>query len=754
MKEREKELLLLQLIRYVPLVFIILLFLLVITYISTIHSQNLKNEKENTKNEFIQLNKTNIKTSIDNTVVEFIKYELKDSQEKLETKLKKQVNSIHSIMTSLYNEYKEEKTKEEIIKLIKLTLKSVSLDEEKRYFFIYDLNGVNIFHPTKPQREGTNFYDAKDTNGRLIVQDSINIAKSKSKEGFQTYFFHKPNDENKEYEKLGFIKKFEPYNWFIGTGEYLDDFQKKVNKKILEHLSVIKYKYNEYVFVLDYNGNILINKNKKFSDINIFNSNRVMDAKIKYKDFISSNEKRKFIEYKMKSDDEKDYIKISYVTKIEELNWVVGTGFNLDNVNSLIKEKQKVLEKSYKEHLNIFLIVSICLTIILLVISYYVSNYIKSKFTGYQDNLKHKNRVLLKAQEIARLGEWELDIQTRKAYWSNKIVDIFGIKNCKQEHGPKFLKTLMYDADWSCFESSIEKCIETKKEHHCTYRIKRPIDGKTIWVECRGEIINDNTILGTIQDITEVKQKEIEAQNKDKILYQQSKLATMGEMLSNIAHQWKQPLSTISTASTGIKLQKEMNSLSDDQLISDVETINNSAQYLAQTIDDFKNFFKPNKNRVEEFNISSTIEKTLKLLDAKFKAQEIEIIKDIEDINIRSSENELIQVLMNILNNARDELLKCDYRKLIFITIYKKENSLFIEIKDNANGVPLDMKKKIFDAYFTTKDESKGTGIGLYMSKDIVTKLLDGDIFVENEAYTYEDNEYYGAKFSIKLNFS
>jgi len=226
----------------------------------------------------------------------------------------------------------------------------------------------------------------------------------------------------------------------------------------------------------------------------------------------------------------------------------------------------------------------------------------------------------------------------------------------------------------------------------------------------------------------------------------------MGEMIANIAHQWKQPLSTITTASTGLKIQKEMNCLSDEQFISSVELINNSAQYLAQTVDDFRDFFKPDRNKFEEVSISQIIDKTLKLLEPKLKTQNIKIIKNIKDTKINTVENALIQVLINLINNARDELIKYDYKRLIFITSYKKDDYLYIEIKDNAKGISPNILNKIFDAYFTTKTKKEGTGIGLYMSNDIITKLLNSEIYVENKEFSYQNEEYKGAEFTIKLN--
>ena len=280
-------------------------------------------------------------------------------------------------------------------------------------------------------------------------------------------------------------------------------------------------------------------------------------------------------------------------------------------------------------------------------------------------------------------------------------------------------------------------------------------DGSDVHVYASHVILNegsDNPEMFCIDvDLSEKVQKDLELKEKRKILAQQSKMAAMGDMLANIAHQWRQPLSIISTSATYVKLQKQMNISSDEEIISNMDVINNSAQYLSKTIDDFMNFFKPQKNDTK-FLIADVIEKTLKLINSKFITEDIEIIQNIENYELYSVENELIQVLINILNNARDILLlKENKKRLIFINTYKIDNNIYIDIKDNAGGIDDNIIDRIFEPYFTTKHQLEGTGIGLYMSLEIVTKHLNGILSVENVEYKYNDILCKGAKFTIKV---
>jgi len=222
-------------------------------------------------------------------------------------------------------------------------------------------------------------------------------------------------------------------------------------------------------------------------------------------------------------------------------------------------------------------------------------------------------------------------------------------------------------------------------------------------------------------------------------------------MIGNIAHQWRQPLSTITTASSGMVLQKQLDALSDDFFYEASNKINASAQYLSKTIDDFRNFFSPNKVK-SNFLLKNTFSTALDLIQAQFKTKSINIVKHIENIEIISYENELIQALINILNNARDELLKIDDdSRFILIDVYKKEDNVIICIKDSAGGIPTDIINRIFEPYFTTKHKAQGTGIGLYMTEEIIVKHLEGELFVRNKDFVYQDKSLRGAEFKIVL---
>jgi len=245
--------------------------------------------------------------------------------------------------------------------------------------------------------------------------------------------------------------------------------------------------------------------------------------------------------------------------------------------------------------------------------------------------------------------------------------------------------------------------------------------------------------------------KEVEENlKKDRLLSQQQKMISMGQMIENIAHQWRQPLSLITTNASGIKIKKMIDDLDDEFLNTSLDSIVNTSKYLSNTIDDFRYFFKPQKEK-EDFCLAKCCDKTIDLLDANFVEKNIQVICKFDSIKVRGYETELIQVLINILNNSKDALEPLAEEKFIFIDILKENGKALIQIKDTAGGISENILNKIFEPYFTTKHQSQGTGIGLYMCQEIVYKHMNGNINISNVEFEYNNKIYKGASALIIL---
>ncbi len=350
------------------------------------------------------------------------------------------------------------------------------------------------------------------------------------------------------------------------------------------------------------------------------------------------------------------------------------------------------------------------------------------------------------------LVKWNNDQNWSVKYISKSISILLGYKQEEfLEHKISY-KDCIYKDDLDYVEFGVKKSLSKKFRFFKSepFRLVTK-NGKLKWVISHSIPVKDKKgivshFVSHISDITYLREKEV-------IVSQQSKLASMGEMIGNIAHQWRQPLSIISTGATGMLMQKELSALNDESFEQTCNMINENAQYLSKTIDDFRNFIKGDRVK-EKFTIERSINRLLSLLDGSIKHHNLTVIVDIDKtIEIDSYENELTQCLMNIFNNAKDALKENNKEndRLIFIRVKRKDNFAIIKIRDNGGGIPEEILPKIFEPYFTTKHKSQGTGLGLHMTYNLIVSGLQGTIEAKNVKFKYQNTMYKGAEFKIVL---
>jgi len=253
------------------------------------------------------------------------------------------------------------------------------------------------------------------------------------------------------------------------------------------------------------------------------------------------------------------------------------------------------------------------------------------------------------------------------------------------------------------------------------------------------ELENLNTTLEN-----KVKEELEKNREKEQLLVQKSKFIALGEMISNIAHQWRQPLSEISSILMYIKFKHSINKLDDKTMQVKAEEANKVLDYMSHTIDDFRNFFMPKKEK-EEFYLYKVLDSVMRIVSSSLKSNKINVEINIDkNIKLTTYLNEYEQVILNILKNAKDALIEKNIKNPnIKITAYEESEYVVLFIEDNAGGITVEPKGKIYEPYFTTKDGSNGTGIGLYMSKIIIDKNMKGKLRVRNTRH--------GAKFGIHV---
>ncbi len=463
---------------------------------------------------------------------------------------------------------------------------------------------------------------------------------------------------------------------------------------------------------------------------------------------VCKEKKEGFTEYywTKPNDIKKQYKKIAFSKLIEPLGLILTTGeyvvdFQKDLQATLLKEIQRV---RYGKNGYIFIhqYDGLCLA------------HIKKENIGkYRLNLQDKkgNFIVQDVINFAKKGAGYLEyigtINPSTGLAAKKISYIVGLDDWKWQIGA------------GAYTSDIDKVLTQRKEKFQDKLTKEILvivftsillTLIMIFIMCK---LSDKVNTG-FKQYKDSLDKEIQKNIKhQKLISEQSKMASMGEMIGNIAHQWRQPLSVISTASTGIIMQKEYGILDEEKLIDTCKAINDNAQYLSRTIDDFRNFIKGDRTKTV-FSLQDDIDSFMHLVEGSIKRHSINIILDLEkDIKIDGYKNELIQCFINIFNNAKDALKEKNIQnnRFIFISTIQTNNSIVIQIKDNAGGIPKDIINKIFEPYFTTKHQSQGTGLGLHMTYNLIVDGMGGTIKACNQTYIYDSKEYTGAEFTIEL---
>ncbi len=262
------------------------------------------------------------------------------------------------------------------------------------------------------------------------------------------------------------------------------------------------------------------------------------------------------------------------------------------------------------------------------------------------------------------------------------------------------------------------------------------------------------SFLESLISVVKILELKNEKEQIENMMQVQSKIASMGEMIGNIAHQWRQPLNVISTAASSFLLHLELEKeLKKEDVIRNSKQILEQVNYLSNTIDDFRDFYSKD-DKCEKFNIKNAVYKSISLVKDSYKNNSIEFILDLENFEIRKKENELIQVLVNIFNNAKDAFIinKTDFdTRYVFIKMKVEDQKCLIFVKDSAKGIEETVIDRVFEPYFTTKFASKGTGIGLYMSHKIITEHFNGKITAYNKVYDFNKSRQKGACFKIVI---
>ena len=602
---------------------------------------------------------------------------------------------------------------------------------------------ILVYFIVDAKKKNDNFIEIKNHITRLII---IN-------KDFDIYIKHKSNYENYdiiESKINNFYSEFDKIKNNINYLEIKDELI-KLNKQINIKIKIIE-KTKSYRAILNNSFRIIqilkkTNLQNKYNELyfNILSIDKNSNLnKIDFLKIIENNLNN------ITSIKEKYFLMhakniLEYDIKIKNLESELKN-LNIDTILNKIEKEYRI--KSNNSFQKAYLSIIILFIVLIMVVVLYLYDE-RKLLKSYKELYKFRNTVE-NSNNIVIITD-----KDQKITYVNNAFTVSTKYTFDEVKGktPKLLRSGFHNVE---FYKNINNKIYNGEQWTGEFR-NRSKDGEmsieramiTPSFDEKGNIIE---FISIKQDITREKEIQDELIKNEKLIIQQSKMAAMGEMLENIAHQWRQPLSTISTVSSGMLMKKELDlEIDKNKEIDYLNKIINTTSFLSKTIEDFRNFFKDEKVKIK-FNVKDAYIDSLNIVNSKFESLGIKVIEDLDDIIIESFKSELMQVFINILNNAKDALvLNKIENKFIFIKIKSENQNVIISILDNANGIPKNVIDKIFEPYFTTKHKSQGTGIGLYMSSEIIEKHLNGKLLVNNEEYKHNNYSCKGAKFIIKL---
>jgi len=660
----------------------------------------------------IQREKITIKTAIEN-LRDDILYEQKAQQHRIKQNIKKQTKIAQKIANLIYLKNKKN-DRNSIIKNIKNAIQNISINEENIDYFIFDKDGTYLLNTKYKSYEGENFIDFIDINNKKFIQEIIN--KSKDSNSFVDFLWYMPGS-SKIKKKITYSKYIFGLDIVIGSSRYAEN-NNLVIKYLKDKLKKRRLSNDDFVFI--YKINSLSNIKKYSIPIlakNIKTSEQTVDfmEKILIKSQYAGN-----IFFKEKN-------KLLYSTFLKNQRLFISFGVDLKRINSIIKQETKNSNKNLQEKIVSLILIISFVTLVFFLLSYAVAQKIEKIFKNY------KLKVISNERKYQLLFNHSNDGFIISKVTKDKKAFIISTNTLAKKLSGYGVDLIGRDF-FELFEKINKKTLfETNEILDKVLLITKGKLRKHIELSCVLYKHEEETLLfSSLRDISERIQLKIEKEEQEKLLIQKSKMASMGEMIGNIAHQWRQPISELSGLFFDIESAYDYGELDKKYLSKRIDEANDLVEYMSKTIDDFREFYNPNSKK-EKFYLAKNIQRTLKIIHSSFKYHNIKVHLDIDqNICIDGYSNEFSQVLLNILSNSKETALIRDIKKpKIEIFTQKKKNKIFLHIEDNCGGIEEKILDRIFEPYFTTK-YNYGTGIGLYMSQIIIENKMQGKIFAKN----------------------
>ncbi|MBI9076991.1 MAG: cache domain-containing protein [Desulfatibacillum sp.] len=737
------------------------------------------------------MQKQRVKEEVQNAV-EFVDYMTSQTEGRLKTSIKSRTYEAYAIASHIYSQ-NDDKPKEKLADLIRDALRPIRFNYGRGYYFAFDMGSVSQLLPISPELEGAYMGEMLSSKGRYIIRDMVDLARTHG-EGFYEYTYSKPGYPGTDHRKIAYLKYFAPMDWYIGTGEYLDDVEQDIQSEVLKRLEQVRFGEDGYIFASTYNGLSLLGPGK---GTNILESEDHWGREIVAEMIDTARSGGGFVTYNLPAGSGgKPVGKISYVQGASGWDWYVGAGMDVPDMEEETKAQTLVLRNVTNANVLSILCVLVLASLAVLLVAYLVGNRIKTSFSvfeGFFAEAAHKggvidlnklhfkdftnlaasaNEMILKkrqAENEARIARVYLqdminsmpsviigtDKDGRVHLWNSKAEQVTGVSSANAM-GKLLDKAFHNLTGYMDYITSAMQGKQVRKEEKITMVLNGRVHfwDLTIYPLAGGEV--EGAVV-RMDDVTDRVRWE-------EVMIQTEKMVSLGGLAAGMAHEINNPLAVMMQNSEviihrttgdnpasekaamecGISMDGIRAFMEIRGIVRMLEALRDAGSRIAGVVNNMLDFAGNRHGGFLSQNIPVLLDKTIDLassdynLHQKYDFKSISIVREYDPAmpGVPCDPSRFQQVIFSLLQNAAQALAsygESDGAPSITIRTALHGAMARIEICDNGPGMDEATRKRAFEPFFTTKGVGKGTGLGLSVSYFIITEFHKGRMRVESE---------------------
>jgi len=719
-------------------------------------------ESQRMKTQYMETQRETLKQQVA-MVLDYIQYMGDQTETQFKKTIENRVEEAHAIATHIYEENKGIRSDPEIKKMIKDALRSIRFNNGSGYFFALSIDGINVLSAEHPEIEGTNMLSIQGADGQFVAKDIIDILKNDT-QGFYQYSWTKPGENMHNFQKIAFVKYFEPYGWGMGSGVYVQDMMAQIQKDVLVRISTMRFGGEGYFFGSGYGGDPLFtNGTVTRGGKNIWELTDPNGVKIiQEMDRVAKNPGGGFVQYAWHKLDAKILTpKLVYVKNIPDWQWIIGAGIYIDSIDSTILSRRNTLYRNSRNKT----IASFVLFFAMSLVCYLWARHLARKvhhgiktfsnffnkassestfidpeslpFFEFRDIAVAANQMVEirqqtlealelseqryeKSQALGKVGNWEYHIAMKKFWGSEEAKRIYGIDPAKEfltldemesfvPEGTNVYKSLM---------SQVKKSPSSPFEYNILTQNTQEHKTVITMVELEQDVEgNPLKINGVLQDITKRK-------NLEKELRQAHKMEAVGTLSGGIAHEFNNILGVI-LGNAELAIGDISQGDPQGYFLGEIkEACLRGKEIVAQLLSFSR---RDDQHPKQLIKVDEIIKNAITFLRASLPST-IQFNKSIQNdcLSIVGHPTHIHQIMINLCNNAAQAMEfsgGCLSIKLenVFLTQPLRSQDLHIlpgqyvrlSVSDTGQGIPKEIIDKVFNPFFTTKSVDKGSGMGL-----------------------------------------